>query len=48
MSETVDWKSLAERLGILRDGGEVGGTVYARQAIEILLGEENLRQAVEY
>ena len=48
MSETVDWKSLAERLGTLRGGGEVGGTSYARQAIEILLGEENLRQAVEY
>ncbi|HEX8127777.1 MAG TPA: hypothetical protein VF527_01520 [Pyrinomonadaceae bacterium] len=48
MPETINWKSLAEHLGTLRDGGEVGGSSYARQVIESLIGEENLRQAVEY
>lgn len=48
MSETISWKTLAEHLGTLRDDGEVGGSNYARQAIEVLIGEESLRQAVEY
>ncbi|MCA1626477.1 MAG: hypothetical protein LC742_00715, partial [Acidobacteria bacterium] len=48
MSNAVDWKTLAEQLGTLRDNGEVGDASYARRAIEILLGEEILRQAVDY
>lgn len=48
MPNAVDWKTLAEQVGTLRDNGEVGDASYARQAIEILLGEEILRQAVDY
>jgi len=48
MSEKINWKSLAEQLGTLRDDGEISSAGYARQAIEMLLGEENIRQAVEY
>ena len=48
MSDTVDWKALAEEVGTLRGNEEVGDAGYARQAIEILLGEKILRQAVEY
>lgn len=48
MSETINWKALAEQLGTLRDNGEAVEVNSARRAIETLLGEENLRQAVEY
>jgi hypothetical protein len=48
MPEAIDWKSLAEQLGALKSGGESGSSSYAQQAVEMLLGEENLRQAVEY
>lgn len=48
MKEQIDWKALALRLGALREGGESGGSNYAREALEVLLGEDNLREAVDY
>lgn len=49
MKEAVDWKSLAFQLGSLQaDGSEAGGSRYARQALELLLGEVSCRQAVDY
>jgi hypothetical protein len=48
MEDTIDWKALAVRLGTLSEGGESGGSNYAREAIELLLGEGNLRASVDY
>lgn len=45
---TVDWEALALRLGTLGKGTESGGTNYACEALEILLGEDALRAAVDY
>ncbi|HEX8474381.1 MAG TPA: hypothetical protein VF666_10140 [Pyrinomonadaceae bacterium] len=39
---------MAERSGTLREKGEIGGAEYGRRAIEVLLGEENMRAAVDY
>jgi hypothetical protein len=46
----IDWKAIAEQIGGLQsNGGErVVGTDGGRRALEILLGEENLRDAVDY
>src|SRR5688572_24143069 len=48
MEDNIDWKALAVRLGTLSEGGESGGSNYAREAIELLLGEDNLRESVDY
>jgi hypothetical protein len=48
MAETTDWRALAQRLGTLREKGEAGGADYGRRAIEALLGEEKMREAVDY
>jgi HEAT repeat protein len=46
----IDWKAIAGQIGGLKsDGSErVVGTDGGRRALEILLGEENLRDAVDY
>jgi hypothetical protein len=44
----IDWKSLAENLGCIKDGHESGSSDFAKQAITTLLGEENLIEAVDY
>jgi hypothetical protein len=45
----IDWKAVAEKIGGLQpDGNErVVGTKGGRRALEILIGEENLRDAVD-
>lgn len=45
----IDWKALATQIGGLQpDGGDrTVGTQGGRRALEILIGEENLREAVE-
>ncbi len=50
MKEEIDWKALAFQLGTLKpeEPGESGGSRYAQQAIELLLGEDNLRKAVDH
>jgi hypothetical protein len=48
MKEQIDWQALASQLGMLREGGESSGTHRACEALEILLGEDNLRHAVDY
>ena len=48
MSVPIDWEELAQELGTLRPDGESGGSDEARRAIELLLGEDRLRQAVDY
>jgi HEAT repeat protein len=46
----IDWKELAKQIGDLKpDGSEKGsGTESGRRALEILIGEENLRNAVDH
>ena len=48
MKEEIDWQALALQLGLLREGGESSGSRNACEALEILLGESNLRRAVDY
>lgn len=48
MKEQIDWQALASQLGLLREGGESSGTHRACEALESLLGEDNLRHAVDY
>lgn len=46
----IDWEAIAGQIGGLQpDGGErIVGTLGGRRALEILIGEENLRDAVDY
>src|SRR4051812_43307752 len=44
----IDWKQLGQQLGTLRVDGESGGSSEALRAIELLLGEDQLRAAVDY
>jgi HEAT repeat protein len=50
MKMAIDWKAIAEQVdGLQPHGGERGvGTEGGRRALEILLGEENLRDAVDH
>jgi hypothetical protein len=45
----IDWKALAEQIGGLQPDGSdrTVGTQGGRRALEILIGEENLREAVD-
>lgn len=43
----IDWTGLAADVGSIRAEGERGGTTVAQYAIERILGEANLRAAVE-
>jgi HEAT repeat protein len=46
----IDWRSIAAQVGALDpDGSERGcGTDTGRRALEILIGEDNLRAAIDY
>lgn len=48
MKDSIDWKAMAVQLGTLREGSESSGSAEARKAIELLLGEDNLRKSVDY
>jgi len=48
MGNSINWHRLAEQVGTLNDTGESGGDRYARQALELIIGEEQLRMAVDY
>ena len=44
----IDWMALAKQLGTLREQGERGSSVDADRAIEIIIGPDNLRAAVDH
>jgi hypothetical protein len=44
----VDWHTLAQQLGTLHDSGESGGSDLGRQALELIVGVDALRSAVDY
>jgi len=46
----IDWKAIANQVGGLQPDGDerIVGTPGGRRALEILIGEENLRDAVDY
>lgn len=49
MKEKIDWIFLGLQVGTLKESGnESVGTEDAQRAIEILIGEENIREAVDY
>ena len=55
MVAKIDWQLLAQQVGSLKPSSssvtgwtEIGSSELAKQAIEQLLGEENLRAAVDY
>ena len=50
LTMAIDWRSIAAQVGALdADGTEKGcGTATGRRALETLLGEDNLRDAIDY
>jgi hypothetical protein len=48
MNASIDWTQLARQLGLLRENGESSGSDAAMRALELLLGEDNLRAAVDH
>ena len=46
--DNIDWEQLARSVGAIGEGGESGSSRDAMRAIEILIGEENIRDAVDY
>jgi hypothetical protein len=44
----INWEALAKQVGDITPDGEKCGTPSGRRALEILLGEENLRGTVDY
>jgi hypothetical protein len=48
MSAEINWEKLAVDLGLLTAQGEHSGSGEARRALEIILGEDALRAAVDY
>lgn len=48
MAAPINWEELARHLDLLRPNGECGSSKSALRAIELLLGEENLRATVDY
>ena len=43
-----DWEGLARDLGLLTSGGESGGSSAAKEAIVRIIGEQRLRDAVDF
>jgi hypothetical protein len=46
--KNIDWAALAQSLGTLHEGGESGGSNVARKALELIIGESEIRAAVDY
>ncbi|HEY9787507.1 MAG TPA: HEAT repeat domain-containing protein [Candidatus Obscuribacterales bacterium] len=44
----IDWKALATELGTSGEGSEFASTALAEQALEIIIGTDELRAAVDY
>lgn len=43
----IDWGAIAKQVGDITEKGETYGTASGRRALEILLGEDNIRSAVD-
>ncbi|MBL8152019.1 MAG: hypothetical protein JNN15_19030 [Blastocatellia bacterium] len=48
MMKPINWELLASQMSTLRENGGSGSSRHAQRAIEMLLGEDNIKQAVEY
>ena len=48
MENPINWQALAQQLGTLRPSGERGGDEPARHALDLIIGEEQLRAAVDH
>jgi hypothetical protein len=48
MAGEIDWEKLATEVGALHAGLDQGSNALAKRAVERLLGEENLRAAVDH
>lgn len=48
MTKHIDWEALARGLGTLTDNGESSSTQFARKALETIIGEDSLKDAVDY
>ncbi|MBM4256368.1 MAG: ankyrin repeat domain-containing protein [Deltaproteobacteria bacterium] len=48
MKNSIDWQALAQQLGTLRSSGESGGDDPARRALDVIIGPEQLRAAVDH
>jgi hypothetical protein len=44
----TDWTKLAQQLGLLNNSGEIGGTRYAQEALDEILGDEWIESTVEF
>lgn len=45
---SIDWEQLARQLGTIHEGSESSDSIVALQAIELLIGEKQLRDSVDY
>ena len=48
MKDFIDWHELAIKVGTIRENGESVSSKDAWRALEIIIGEQNLRNAVDY
>ena len=48
MKNLIDWQDLAQQLGSLRLSGDGGGDDPARRALDIIIGKEQIRAAVDH
>lgn len=48
MATKIDWKNLAEKVGSLRGNSEVSSSLMGKHAIELMLGEAAMRDAVDH
>lgn len=48
VAKHIDWEALARGLGTVGEDGETGSTQLARQALEAIIGEDCLKDAVDY
>ena len=48
MKNAIDWQDLAQQLGTLYPSGDQGGDDPARRALDVIIGEKQLRSAVDH
>lgn len=46
--QKIDWSALSTSLGTVQEYGEQGGTAAGRQALELILGKDNIQLAVDH